>query len=297
MDVSILTEKEKRVYDGIVGKGALNKMEIIDHVEGLWVIDEELKSMVRKEVLSIASLTPTDVMVFLGKFEAGNKEGAEAGIYALGERMGMTKRQVATVLFDEIKAQVAEVVMSKMLDDEVNKWRGTGSPAMLRRMISLKRDNPMDIMPKFNIPVIGIGAPSKYMMEDLGKRLNAEVVFPEHNDVGNAVGAILSKIARSLSATITPTPDYRYMASIPFVGATYYTHLDTAVAATRRWLENYLSKEIKDMGAKNIVTSSKIKTFMATEGGVGDWEEESIARTVNFVEVVSRAVGDPPEVE
>ena len=184
-----------------------------------------------------------------------------------------------------------------MLDDEVNKWRGTGSPAMLRRMISLKRDNPMDIMPKFNIPVIGIGAPSKYMMEDLGKRLNAEVVFPEHNDVGNAVGAILSKIARSLSATITPTPDYRYMASIPFVGATYYTHLDTAVAATRRWLENYLSKEIKDMGAKNIVTSSKIKTFMATEGGVGDWEEESIARTVNFVEVVSRAVGDPPEVE
>ena len=297
VDVSILTEKEKRVYDGIVGKGALNKMEIIDHVEGLWVIDEELKSMVRKEVLSIASLTPTDVMVFLGKFEAGNKEGAEAGIYALGERMGMTKRQVATVLFDEIKAQVAEVVMSKMLDDEVNKWRGTGSPAMLRRMISLKRDNPMDIMPKFNIPVIGIGAPSKYMMEDLGKRLNAEVVFPEHNDVGNAVGAILSKIARSLSATITPTPDYRYMASIPFVGATYYSHLDTAVAATRRWLENYLSKEIKDMGAKNIVTSSKIKTFMATEGGVGDWEEESIARTVNFVEVVSRAVGDPPEVE
>jgi hypothetical protein len=34
---------------------------------------------------------------------------------------------------------------------------------------------------------------------------------------------------------------------------------------------------------------------MATEGGVGDWEEEAIARTVNFVEVVTRVVGDPPE--
>jgi hypothetical protein len=34
---------------------------------------------------------------------------------------------------------------------------------------------------------------------------------------------------------------------------------------------------------------------MATEGGVGDWEEEAIARTVNFAEVVTRVVGDPPE--
>lgn len=294
-DVSQLTSKERRIFDAIDGKGALNKMEIIDMVDGLWVIDDELASMVRKEVLVMSALTPTDVMVFKKMFALGVPAGADAGVQALGARMGMTKKQVATAVFEEIKTRVCEVVMTKMLDDELNHWYGEESKVMLRRLASIKRGSPMDIVPKMNLPVVGIGAPARFMMEDLDERLNAKVVFPENNDVGNAVGAVSSKIAESLSATIAPTPDYRFMANIPFMGAAYYSHLDTAVAATRRWLESYLTKKVTEMGATNIRTSSKIKTYMATEGGVGDWEEESIARTVNFVEVVSRAVGDPPE--
>ena len=294
-DRSVLTEKELRIFDTIDGKGPLNKMEIVNMVEGLWVIEDELCSMVRKEGLIIASLTPTDVMVFLKKFELGSREGAEAGIIALSERLGMSKRQAATAVFEEIKAQVAEVIMTKMLDDDLRGWDGHGSRVMLRRMVSPVREGFMTMAPKFSVPIIGIGAPSRYMMEDLAERLNADVYFPENNDVGNAVGAVSSKLAESLSATISPTPDYRFLANIPFAGAAYYTHLDTAVAATRRWLESFLEKNLLAAGARNIVKTSKIKPYMATEGGVGDWEDETTARTVNFVEVISRAVGDPPE--
>ncbi len=295
--ITYLDEKEMRIYNSIKDKGALNKIEIMEQVEGLWIIGDQLDSMVKKGVLSMTSLTPTDVMVYLGKFDAGNKAGAEAGIIALGEKLGMTKRQVAKTLMDEIKTQVAETVMTKLLNDQLPGWEGKGSKVMIRRMVSDKRGEYMDIMPKFNIPIIGIGAPAKHMMEGIDKMLNAEVLFPEHNDVGNAVGAIKSKLAESLSATVTPTPDYRYLANIPFVGASFYSNLDTAVAAARRWLESYLTGKIRDAGARNIVTSSKIKTYMATEGGVGDWEEEAIARTVNFVEITSRAIGDPPEMD
>ncbi|MBO6084537.1 MAG: hypothetical protein J6O90_05610, partial [Candidatus Methanomethylophilaceae archaeon] len=291
----MLNEKEMRIYSSIVGKGPLNKMEIMNMVEGLWVIDNELRSMVQKEVLRIASLTPTDVMVFLKKFELGNKAGAEAGIIALSCRLGMTKKQAAVSLFDEIKTLVAEAVMTKVFDDRFRSWYDDGSKVLMRRLVSKVRTDTVEIMPKFKIPIVAVGAPSRYMMEDLAERLNAVVLFPEHNDVGNAIGAITSKVSESLSATVTPTPDYRFMASIPFMGSTYYTHLDTAISATRRWLENYLSKKIADMGATNVRCSTKIKTYMATEGGVGDWEEEAIARSVNFVEVISRVVGDPPQ--
>ena len=297
VDKSILTEKELRIFNEIEGKGPLNKMEIMDRVEGLWLIDTEINSMVRKEVMRISSLTPTDVMVFLKKFEIGNKAGAEAGIIALSCKLGMTKKQAATSVYDEIKTQVAEAIMTKVFDDRFRTWDDHGSRVLMRRMVSKTRNDTVEIMPKFKIPIIGVGAPSKYMMEDLAERLNAVVEFPEHNDVGNAVGAITSKLSESLSATITPTPDYRFMASIPFMGSSYYTHLDTAISATRRWLENYLSSKIEGVGARNIKCTTKVRTFMATEGGVGDWEEESVARSVNFVEVVSRAVGDPPELK
>ena len=290
-----LTEKELRIFNAIEGKGPLNKMEIMNMVEGLWVIGDELHSMVQKEVLRIAALTPTDVMVFLKKFTLGNKAGAEAGIIALSNKLGMTKKQAATALFDEIKTLVAEAVMTKVFDDRFRSWYDDGSKVLMRRLVSKVRNDTVEIMPQFKVPIVGVGAPSRFMMEDLADRLNAEVLFPEHNDVGNAIGAITSKMSESLSASVAPTPDYRFMASIPFMGSTYYTHLDTAISATRRWLENYLTKRVTDQGCRNVRCSTKIKTYMATEGGVGDWEEEAIARTVNFVEVITRVIGDPPE--
>ena len=295
IDKSILTEKELRIFNNIEGKGALSKLDIMNMVEGLWVIDEELESMVRKEVMGITSLTPTDVMVFMKKFTLGNRAGSDAGITALSNKLGMTKKQAATALFDEIKTQVAEAVMTKVFDDRFRNWYDHGSKVLMRRLVSKVRTDTIEILPEFKIPIVGVGAPSAFMMEDLADRLNATVVFPENNDVGNAIGAITSKISESLSATITPTPDYRFMASIPFMGSSYYTHLDTAISATRRWLENYLTKKIADFRCTNIKASSKVKTYMATEGGVGDWEEESIARNINFVEVISRVIGDPPE--
>ena len=290
-----LTEKEARIFNVIKGKGPLSKMEIMNMVEGLWVIGEELRSMVHKEVLRIAALTPTDVMVFLKKFALGNRAGSEAGIIALSDRLGMTKKQAAAALFDEIKTLVAEAVMTKVFDDRFRNWYDQGSKVLMRRLVSKYRSDTVEIMPQFKVPIVGVGAPSAFMMEDLAQRLNAEVIFPEHNDVGNAIGAITSKVSESLSATVAPTPDYRFMASIPFMGSTYYTHLDTAISATRRWLENYLRNKVVDQGCTNIRLSSKIKTYMATEGGVGDWEEESVARNINFVEVIARVVGDPPE--
>ena len=295
VDKSILTEKELRIFNNIEGKGALSKLDIVNMVEGLWVIDEELESMVRKEVMGITSLTPTDVMVFMKKFALGNRAGSDAGITALSNKLGMTKKQAATALFDEIKTQVAEAVMTKVFDDRFRNWYDHGSKVLMRRLVSKVRTDTIEILPEFKIPIVGVGAPSAFMMEDLADRLNATVVFPENNDVGNAIGAITSKISESLSATIVPTPDYRFMASIPFMGSSYYTHLDTAISATRRWLENYLTKKIADFMCTNIKASSKVKTYMATEGGVGDWEEESIARNINFVEVISRVIGDPPE--
>ncbi len=292
----VLTDKEQKVYDSIAGKGPLNEMEVRNSVEGLWIIEEELDSLVKKGAVILSSLTPTDIMISYGRFKNGDPKGSRAGIHAVGEKLGMTEKQAARAVFDEIKEKVAEAVMSKMLDDQMLDWRDKGSELLLRRMTTLYHDDcNMNIRPKFNIPIVGIGAPSKNMMEDLSKRVGAEVVFPEDNDVGNAVGAVCSKVSESLSANVVPTPDYKFLATVPFIGSSYHVHLDTAISTAKRSLENYLAGKLKATGAKNITTSSKIKTFMASEGGIGDYSDEGLSGTVNYVEIISRAVGDPPE--
>lgn len=290
-----LTPKELRIYNSLNGKGALDRMQVIDAVEGLWVIDDELASLVKKGAITLSSLTPTDVMVYRGDFKLGLAEGSCAGIHAIAEKSGMTEKQAAKALFDEIKTKVAEAIMTKMLDDQMLKWHGEGSDILLRRMTTLNHNENMNMKVKFNIPIIGIGAPSKFMMEDLDQRIGAEVIFPEDNDVGNALGAITSKIVESLSANIIPTPDYRFLATVPFMGTSYHNHLSNAISSCSRSLEMYLENKLRGVGAKNIVTSSKIKTYMASEGGVGDYNDEGLSGNVNFVDIISRAVGDPPE--
>ncbi len=295
-NLQVLTEKEQRVYDSIIGKGPLSNMEVKNEVEGLWMIDDELSSLVTKGAMILSSLTPTDIMVYDGSFKLGSKDGARAGVHAVGEKLGMTERQASRIVFDEVKEKIAEAVMSKMLDDQMLEWRDRGSELLLRRMLTLHHgDTAMNMKPSFSIPVIGVGAPSKYMMSDLSERLGAEVVFPDNNDVGNAVGAVCSKISESLSGNVIPTPDYKFLTTVPFIGSSYHVHLDTAISSAKRSLESYLENKLKAMGARNVMTSSKIKTYMASEGGIGDYTDEGLSGTVNYVEIISRAIGDPPE--
>ena len=294
-DAKNLKGKEAKVYEVLAGKGPMNKMEIMNASNGLWVIDGELASLTARGALTHSCLTPTDVMVFLGFFENGDPEGAVAGIGALSERYGMTMMQAAKAVFEEIKNKVAEHIMTKIFDDELLGWKDEGSAVLLRRMTSLGEGDIMTLRPRFNKPIVGIGAPARFMMADLGERIGADVVFPEQFDVGNAVGVVTSKVSDSMSATVSPTQDYRFIATIPYVGTSYHSHLGNAIASASRSMESFLESKVRSMGGVNIKTSSKIKTHTAIEGGMGDWEEENFAKSVNFVEVISRAVGDPIE--
>ena len=40
------------------------------------------------------------------------------------------------------------------------------------------------------IPVVGIGAAARSLLPGVARRLGTEVVFPDHYEVGNALGAV-----------------------------------------------------------------------------------------------------------
>ena len=297
VDLSVLDDRKRQIAEGMVGAGPMNRMDIMHASKGIWDIDDDVAEMVSMGIVQHTSLTPTDLLVYLDMFDVGNKAGAEAGLHAVACKFGMTDRQTATLMLEEARTLVAEAVLDKLLSDRIDRWKNDGSMKLVRRMSTSKKDvDVFEMRPKLTIPIVAIGAPSKYFMEDLGKRLGTKVIFPEHQDVGNAIGAISSKIVKSMAATVVPTPDFRFKLEIPYLGPSYYTNIDAAISAGRSSLESFLKREVEKNGGTGIKVTSKIKTVMATEGGVGDWEEEGVARNINFVEILSRAVGNPPEV-
>ena len=298
-DLSDLTEREKIVVDGMRGKGAMNRMDVMNAADGLWDIDDELKSLVSRRVIEMASMTPTDLMVYSGVLEAGNRDGSVAGVHAVAEVTGMTERQAATMMIGEARISVAQAILNKLIDDSMRtKWRNEETAMFVRRMASFKKDtDAFSMVPRISVPIVGIGAPSKFLMVDLGQRLGTPAEFPDNYDVGNAIGAVCSKVVESLSAMITPTHDFRYKLEVPYLGPSYYSQVNSAIAAARSSLEGFLIKEVEKKGGTNVRVTTKTDTVMAVEGGVGDWDETGIARNINYIEVISRAVGDPPEMK
>ena len=295
-DQSPLDDRQLTIVEGMKGKGPMNRMDIMNSAKGIWDVDDDVAEMVSMGVLEHASLTPTDLMVYLGAFEMGNIEGAKAGIHAVGEKFGMTERQAATIMLEEAKTLISEAVMDKLISDRIDGWKNDGSMKLLRRMSTAKKNvDVFEMRPKITIPIVGIGAPSKFLMDDINVRLGTKVMFPENYDVGNAIGAVSSKVVESLSAIVTPTQDFRFKLEVPYLGPSYYSNIDSAISAGRASLEKFLYNEVEKNGGLRIKVSTKIKTVMATEGGFGDWEEEGVARNVNYVEILTRAVGDPPE--
>ncbi|MDR0778275.1 MAG: hydantoinase/oxoprolinase family protein [Methanomassiliicoccaceae archaeon] len=292
-DTAQMTEKEKRVYSGMKGKGPMTSLAIRDATNGLWMISDELASLVKKSALEASTLTPTDIMVYLKKFEYGDPKGSEAGVHAIAERLGMTERQAAMIMFEEIKMKISNAFMTKMLDDEMKEWNDDASSGLIKKMTSLKRGKALDILPKFRFPIVGVGAPAEALMSDIGERFGTKVIFPEHYDVCNAVGAVTSKISESLTASVAPTLDFRFSASIPFMGVLYYDRFETAVQAASRSLTTYLTEKVKRSGAVNIKAVTRQKAHFSTEGARGNWDEEVLARTINFAEVTVRVTGDP----
>ena len=295
-DLSQLSERQQRIADGMKGKGPMNRMDVMNSAKGIWDVDDDLAHMVVLGIVAHSSLTPTDLMVYLGMFEMGNVEGAHAGIHAISEKSGMTEKQAAAIMLEEAKTLVAEAVLDKLLNDRITDWKNEGSMKLIRRMSTARKGvDVFEMRPKITIPIIGIGAPSKYLMDDINMRLGTKVMFPENYDVGNAIGAVSSKVVESLSAIVTPTQDFKFKLEVPYLGPSYYSNIDSAISSGRSSLEKFLYNEVEKNGGLRIKVSTKIKTVMATEGGVGDWEDEGVARNVNYVEILTRAVGDPPE--
>ncbi len=294
-DPPALNSNESKIFDVMAGNGPMTLEEIRDAVEGLWIIDPHIRSLRQKGVLMTAALTPTDLLHHQGLLSLGDKGMADAGVQAMAEHMKMEPGQLVNMAMEEVRRLVSYSIMRKLLADEFGTWvQDCGqSVKMVHKATRPKREGVMVLEPRCNLPIIGVGAPAKFLMDDLDKRLGAEVLFPQDYEVGNAVGAVCSKIMESLSATVSPTINFTYLANVPFIGPVEYNHFDSAVESCKTSLTRHLRAKAEASGGKNIRVHSKLKVHRAVEGGWGAWEGEG-SRGMNYADITVRVVADPP---
>ncbi len=88
----------------------------------------------------------------------------------------------------QVLEQTEERIASLVINFVARKTWGTSLAGVLD-----SGHNPiLDINFVLKLPIIGLGAAARYFLPAVAQKLSTSVEFPEHFEVGNAVGAAMS---------------------------------------------------------------------------------------------------------
>ncbi len=140
-----------------------------------------LDSLIQKRLVQPVGFTPTDALHVLGDYTLWNAEASELGAEKLGRMNKMDKLEFSSRVKTMVAKNMAFNLMSFLL------------PGVDRSGIERIVDGQFPARFKADIPVVLLGGPVRALCKELGKVIDADIVVPDHAEVGNATGALFGK--------------------------------------------------------------------------------------------------------
>jgi len=209
-----------------------------------------LMALARKNLVQLSGFTPSDAAHVLGLQDNWSAEAAaKAARLAVRyrdmaepgpERIEGFCREVWSEVVRLSSRVVLEVALGQslagdMLADAV--CRGEG-------VVGLGR---VSITPA--LPVVAVGAPVEVYYREVGRRLGAEIVVPEHFEVANAVGAATGVVAHRVAIEVTGDGSGLFRV-LGVVGARSFDSAAGAVAFAQAEARDQAGAAVLAMGAE-----------------------------------------------
>ena len=142
-----------------------------------------LADLIKDDLVWETGFTPTDALHVLGELDLGNKEAAMAGAQCLGSAMNLSAEEFSKLVLARIGKEIENGILDHLLTIETGKTLSGFYPEF--------RNSPvLDISLKLKLPLVGIGAAAQYLLPQVATKLGTTITFPDHFEVGNALGAI-----------------------------------------------------------------------------------------------------------
>ncbi|MBG0776632.1 MAG: hydantoinase/oxoprolinase family protein [Desulfovibrionaceae bacterium] len=151
-------------------------------------LDAELARLAVRQRVALTGFTPTDALHVARGLDLGDGRAALAGAVGLARLAGLRD---ADALCARVLDAVAERIETAVLRHVLRREAGHDMGGLLdaRRDFSF-----LDVRFGLRIPLVGLGAAGALLLPPVAKRLGTTIVFPEHHEIGNAVGALLMAV-------------------------------------------------------------------------------------------------------
>jgi len=217
------------------------------------------------------SLTPTDILHVLGRFRQWNVEAARVGAELLAWRANQTVDEFLAQVMQKITTNIAMAVLDKLVTDEIGPVSRTDKLAnmLLDQAMGERQPGEFCCSVKVKKPIIAIGAPVQAYFPEVARKLQTELLIPEHAEVANAVGAITGNVMESVEILIQPAPQGGYIVYTPWERKGFL-NLDEAKEYANENGQNYARDRALKSGAGDIqviVNSKDIRTYLSRQWG------------------------------
>lgn len=148
-------------------------------------------------VIAMVGFTPTDLLHVTGEYVHGDAAAADLAMSLISKRWDQNRQEVIKTMRFRITDRLAHTILDSVMsydriatDAENTKQYN----ALVKKALYGKEDELFSHRFQLNMPVVGIGAPIRAWLAPAAAKFHAEVIFPDHYDVANAVGAAAGKV-------------------------------------------------------------------------------------------------------
>ena len=216
-----------------------------------------LESLVRRGLVMLCGVTPSDAAHVLGMHDTWDAGAALAGISLFAEQqdsrgvaIAPDAESMSRAIVDALVERSAEVLLAAACDHDGHAFAELGR-YLLRAARTSGERSLVDFSVRLDRPLIGLGAPAPAYYPAVAARLGTRAVVPEHAAVANAVGAVVGGVRVQAAGTITRPDDGLYRV---FAGGSPrdFPDLETATAHARCMLEARARRDAIDAGAGEV---------------------------------------------
>lgn len=164
-------------------------------------LKQDLNTLTYDGLIMKSGLTPTDAMHVNGDFGEWDIEASQLAIQHVANRLGRSVQAICDEIYDCVMYRLFALISSRLLRLE-GITSSAGESALLDKMIAhafAGGHKYLDLFPSSDFLIIGIGAPTHVFVPRLAQLIGARTEVPENAGIGNAIGAILGRIASSFS--------------------------------------------------------------------------------------------------
>lgn len=183
------TNKDQQLADPVVqylaanGPASPSKIEMATGIQGI-ALEKKLERLAYDQHVILAGFTPTDALHAMGLLSIGNAAASQAGARVLAAEMSLSPEVFCKQSVTTAGNAIEKIILTYLA-------RTTWSMEQAAVLLNKKSSDFFSIHFSLDLPIIGIGAAAKYFLPEIAKRLHTTVTFPEHFEVGNAIGAAL----------------------------------------------------------------------------------------------------------